>query len=95
MRDDRFVRGDHRLAREQGGAHVVHCRLGAWNGFDDDVDVAGEEVVEAVGPGEPGERIGLARLLVFRAPITEMCEFEVGNRVGSAQPGCCRTSGTN
>ena len=76
MRDHLLAGGDHRLAGQQRRADVVDRRFAAGNRFDDDVDVAGEEVVEALGPGEAGERLGLAGALVAGATVGDVREFE-------------------
>ena len=86
VRDDLLVRRDHRFAGEQRAADVVDGRLGADDRFDDDVDVAGEQVVEPVGPGQTaGERLGLPRALLACAPIADVGELEVRRRVGAGE----------
>jgi len=78
MRDDQLVRGDDGLAREQGAPDVVNRGLAAADGFDDDVDVAGKEIVEAIGPDETGDLLGLPGALLAGAAITDEREFEAG-----------------
>ena len=87
VRDDLLVRRDDRLAGEQRAAHVVAGRLGADDRLDDDVDVAGEQIVEPVGPRQTaGQRLGLPRALLACAPITDVRELEVRRRVGAGEP---------
>ncbi len=85
--DHLLVGGDHRLARQQRAAHVVHGRLGADDGLDDDVDVAGQQVVEPVGPHQAaGERLGLPCALLAGAAITDVRELEERRGVGTGEP---------
>src|SRR5262249_32835350 len=57
--------------------------LAARNRFNDDINVAGEEVVEPLGPGDAGERLRLTATLVAGASIGDVCELELGDGIGT------------
>ena len=63
-------------AREQGAPDVVDRGLAAADDLDDDVDVAGKKIVEAVGPDETGDLLRLPRALLAGAAITNEGELE-------------------
>ncbi len=73
VRDDILVRGDDGLPREERGADVVDGRPGPANRFDDDLDVAGEQVVERVGPDDAVRRRIRAAGRACRAPAGRRC----------------------
>ena len=92
MSHDLLARGDHRLAGEKRGADVVDRRLAPRDRFDDDVDVAREQVVEALGPVQAGKRLRLPGTLVAGAPVGDVGEFERPGEVGAGEsPGNGRT----
>src|SRR4029079_6930615 len=86
--------GDDRLAGQQGRANQIDGRVAAGERFDDDIDIAREQVVEAFRPIDAGERFGLAGALVAGASVGDMRETELrdGVRTGEAA-GDGRTDG--
>src|SRR5262245_14667982 len=85
MRHDLLAGGDNRFASQQGGANVICSRFTAGHGFDDDVDVAGEEVVEALGPVDAGQRFRLTGTLVAGAPVSDVRESELRDGIGAGE----------
>src|SRR5205823_1108589 len=82
---DFLARGDNRFTGEERGTDVIDRGLLAGDGFDDDVDIAGEEIVEALGPGELGERLRLAGALVAGASVGDMRQFDVREGIGAGE----------
>ena len=52
MRDQLLVRGHDRLARQQRRPHPFVRRMQPADELDDDVDVARQDVVDRLGPGD-------------------------------------------
>jgi len=91
VRDDLLVRRHDRFAGKQRPANVIAGRLGANDGFDHDVDVTGQQVVEPVGPDQAaGEGLGLPGALLAGAAVANMSELKNRGGIGAGEtPGDC------
>jgi hypothetical protein len=79
-----------------GATQAVSVDRSPANRFDDDLDVAGEQVVTRVGPDDAVRGgFGLSGALVARAPVADVGELEAGNRIRAGEPpGDRRPDGT-
>jgi hypothetical protein len=64
--------GKQRFARKELRRHPA-------DDLDDNIDVAGKEIVEPIGPEGTGDGLGMSRTLFAGAAIGDGCHFEAGD----------------
>ena len=86
-RNELLVCGDDRFACKERGAHPLGGRLDAADRLDDDVDVARQDVVDAIGPDDSARVPGRKPVaLLVSAAIENVGEIETMNCVGNEPP---------